>query len=264
MHLHLISDLSKGLFDKAISQSGTALATYSNSSKRNWTLRLANSMGWDGIDGKIGIYDFLKSADAADIVKHQSELVTSEEKKRGTFTPFSPCVEPYINEQSFLTKSPIELIESAWGNKVPLIIGATSEEGLLYYFDVKADPISYLSNKGFENLLPPELNITNDSATSKEMVQQMKKLYYGNEISPMPNEENIMRFLDILSDKYFLHGIHLAIKYRTKDIQSASTYFYRFNFQSDFNALRKMFGFSEIKGNFVYFHFVCYALHIES
>lgn len=205
-------------------------------------------MGWNGIGGEKEIYGFLKGADAADIVKHQDLIITDEEKKSGIIMAFAPCVEPYKSEQNFLLKAPIELIESAWGNRVPLIIGATSEEGLLYYFDVKADPISYMNNEGFENLLPSELKLPKKSTKSNEMVKNLKKCYYGNDV---PGEENMMIFLDILSDKNFLHGIHLAIKYRIKDPQSAATYFYRFNFQSDFNALRKMFGFHEIKGTFV-------------
>lgn len=249
VHFHLLSDMSEGLFEKAISQSGTAFVTISDGSKGDWTLRLANAMGWDGVGGEKEIYDFLKSADAAEIVKHQSAIITDDEKKRRISTAFAPCVEPYTSEQNFFTKTPAELIKNAWGNKVPLIIGATSEEGLLYYFDVKGDPVAALSDNSFANLLPAELNLTNDSAESKRMVRQMKKFYYGQESTLAPNEENVMRFLDILSDKQFLYGIHLAIKYRTKDVQSAATYFYRFNFQSDFNALRKMFGFSEIKGN---------------
>lgn len=214
--------------------------------KRNWTLRLADSMGWNGTGGEREMFEFLKNADALDIVKHQHLLVTDDEKRRGIFTAFGPCIEPYVSEQNFLTKRPIEIIENAWGNSVPLIIGATSEEGLLYYFDVKSNPNSYLSDDGFASLLPPELDLTEDKA--KDMVRSMKQFYYGNELSPIPNEENIMVFLDILSDKYFLHGIHLAIKSRSKDARSAATYFYRFSFQSDFNALRKMFGFHEIKG----------------
>lgn len=214
-------------------------------------------MGWNGVGGEKGIYEFLKNADASEIVEHQSKIVTDDEKRRGIFTAYAPCIEAYVSEQTFLTKSPIELIANAWGNEVPLIIGATSEEGLLYYFDVTADPNTYMSDDSFENLLPPELKLTAGSAESKEMVKRMKKLYYGNELPPIPNEENIMTFLDILSDKYFLHGIHLAIKARTKDDQSAATYFYRFNFQSDFNELRKMFGFNHIKGNFVNYYLLC-------
>lgn len=257
MHLHMLSDLSKGLFDKAIAQSGTALATFTNLSKASRTSSLASSMGWNGIGGEDAIYEFLKNADASDIVKHQNKIVTDDDKRRGLFAAFTPCVEAYRSEQTFLTKSPIELIDNAWGNGVPLIIGATSEEGLLYYFGVKADPNSYLNDDSFEKLLPPELNLTNDSVESREMVKRMKKLYYdGDELEPIPSVTNIMRFLDILSDKYFLHGMHLAVKSRTKDTQSAATYLYRFNFQSDFNALRKMFGFNDIIGslNIITFH----------
>lgn len=210
-------------------------------------------MGWNGIGGEKEMYDFLKAADAADIVKHQDTIITDDDKKNGMLIAFGPCTESYISEQNFLTKAPIELIANAWGNKVPLIIGATSEEGLLYYFDVKSDPNAYMNADGFENLLPPELKITKGSAKSKEMIENMKKLYYGEEV---PSAENMMIYLDILSDKHFLHGIHLAVKARIQDSQSAATYLYRFNFQSDFNALRKMFGFHEIKGKFVGFFVV--------
>lgn len=205
-------------------------------------------MGWNGNGGEKEIYDFLKDADAAVIVKQQDVLINEDEKKKGTQIAFGPCVESYVSEQNFLTKEPFDAIKTAWGNQIPLIIGATSEEGLLYYFDVKADATLYTSDESFENLLPPELQLTKGGTQSKKFAENMKQFYYGNEV---PSESNMMTFLDILSDKYFLHGIHLAIRARIEDPKSAATYFYRFNFQSDFNALRKMFGFQDIIGNLI-------------
>lgn len=50
VHLHMLSDHSAGLFQRAIAQSGTALAQWADFPKNDWTMRLAVALGWREAD----------------------------------------------------------------------------------------------------------------------------------------------------------------------------------------------------------------------
>lgn len=76
VHYHTISEMSKDLFHKAIPMSGTSLTNWALVPRRNWGDRLAKKLGWDG-DGtdEKAIYEFLKKADAAALVKAQESVI---------------------------------------------------------------------------------------------------------------------------------------------------------------------------------------------
>lgn len=197
VHWHMISDFSKGLFDKAIVQSGSALVAWSNIPQLNWAERLAKQLGWNGVGGTAGYYEFLKNVDALQIVKQQEKVMNFEEKKLWLFSAFAPTAEPYVADQSFFTKDPLELCKSAWGNQIPLIIGANSEEGLLWYHDLTANSYRYDRGDSFESFFAFQFG--KDSEKTKMFGAKVKQFYYGDE---RPSAANISKFMDILADRY--------------------------------------------------------------
>lgn len=244
VHLHMLSDMSKGLFDKAIIQSGSALAPWCNTPRNNFPERIAKKLGWDGVGGTSKVIEFLRQADVQDLISAQ-EIRTDEEKRQWTYLEWGPSVEPYVSEQCFLAKNPFDIYKSAWANEIPLIIGGTTEEGLLLYREVTADPELYTGEKAFENLIPKEWNLSDEK--TKLLAETLKSVYVDE---GAPNKNEMERFLDILSDKYFWHGIHLTIKGRLI-ANAASTYLYRFAFAGDVkqNFVRQFLVPNEVKGN---------------
>lgn len=243
----MLSEFSRGLFDKAIVQSGSALSDWSNIPQLNWAERLAKRMGWNGEGGSTACYEFLKNVDAIEIVKQQEKILTNVEKKLWIFSPFAPTIEPYVAEQSFFTKDPVELCKNAWGNRIPMIIGGNSEEGILWYHDLVGNPSRYDQKDSFQNLF--SFKFGEDSEKTRLFAEKTKKFYYGDE---QPSAENISKFMAILADKNFIHGISLAVKARLDDPNCAITYLYRFNFdsESDFTLIKNVFATSDVRGNF--------------
>lgn len=78
VHLHLMSDLSKGLFHKAILMSGTALNPWSFCQMKNATERLAKGVGWTGEGGTSEMMNILRTASPDRIIKVQNKLLTKE------------------------------------------------------------------------------------------------------------------------------------------------------------------------------------------
>jgi len=252
VHLHMLSDLSKGLFDKAIIQSGSALAPWCNIPRNNWPERIAKKLGWDGVGGSTKLVEFLRNATVEELISGQ-EIRTIEEKRDWLYLEWGPCVEPYVSEQCFLSTSPFDLYKSAWANDIALIIGGTTEEGLVVYSEIIADPELYKGEKSYENLIPKEWNLSSEKR--RQLADTMKSVYV-DEGAPTKNE--IEKFLDILSDKYFWHGMHLTIMGRLLK-NAASTYMYRFAFKGDIksNFLRQFLVPNEVKG-------VCHGEDIAS
>lgn len=131
--MHLLSDLSKGLFHKAIMMSGNAFAPWAVTPVTDWTQRIAKKLGWNGEGGDKACLNVLQHASNDAIIKVQESTLTLEDRKRYTLFPFGPTVEPYETAQCFFSKDPKELAKKPWSKNIPVIIGSCSDEGLLFY-----------------------------------------------------------------------------------------------------------------------------------
>lgn len=136
--MHLISNLSKGLFHKAIMMSGTVYAPWAVTPINDWTQRIAKKLGWNGEGGDKACLNVLHRAAPDAIIKVQESLLSLEDRKRYVLFPFGPIIEPYETDHSFLSKDPKEIINSAWSKNIPVIIGACSDEGLLLWKSIKS------------------------------------------------------------------------------------------------------------------------------
>lgn len=74
----MISDMSKGLFHKAIAMSGTALTPWALGPLENIPQRLAKSLGWNGEGGIDQVMVILRNASPANLVKAQILLLGKE------------------------------------------------------------------------------------------------------------------------------------------------------------------------------------------
>lgn len=230
VHFHMISPHSTGLFDKAIVQSGSAVAEWANFPQNNWAARLATALGWQGaaetesVDESV--YEFLRNADANEIIRRQDTFRTMDEIKAG-ISAFTPTAEPYVAEQSFFTVNPLELAQTAWSNgKVPLIIGGVADEGLLFYKIVQAyiELFQCTGVAGFERFIPLCVQ-TVDGAERLALAKKIKEFYYGDE---EPNVGNFLKTLQLWGDMGFWHSFVRAANIRLEQERSAATFFYRF------------------------------------
>lgn len=134
VHFHLISNMSKNLFHRAIVQSGTALNPWSIAPDHQFPLRLAKALGWDEKDGDgVAMVEFLREQEPYKMVKAQEKLLTPEEQKNQLLFPFGPVIEPYVSEQCIVPTNPVDMCRRAWSRSMPIMLGGNSEEGLFSY-----------------------------------------------------------------------------------------------------------------------------------
>lgn len=176
---HIYSPMSKGLFHKAITQSGSALAPWAFQFKPVFLASLlAKTMLYDSQDAQeLYKYFMTKSNDElilTRVPRTEGNMITSE-------ILYTPCTEkPIEGVEAFLTESSYDLLTKGKYNKVPMIIGTNNEEGL---FLVSMDNDTMIPRLTFEKSLPKNLEIL-DKKTKKEIANELERLYMeGDEIS---------------------------------------------------------------------------------
>lgn len=179
---HCVSEMSKGLFQRAIIMSGCILNKFTFTPQRDWANRLARKLGYNG-DGKDkNILEFLNQADPVTIVEAQETLLLPEEKGKISH-PFAPHIEPYINNETFNSELPIDLVRKAWSNNIDILLGVTSDEGLMLLEYIQKSP-ALLKMIKLEDLAPTELLIPDDDPIRKIFAEKLKNIYYPLDTDP--------------------------------------------------------------------------------
>ncbi|ETN61216.1 esterase B1 [Anopheles darlingi] len=229
---HLLSNQSSGLFDRAIIMSGSTMCDWALSPQRNWVEKLAKAIGWQGeCEGEQAALEFLRQAAPEDIVAHQEKLFGPQEIQEGLLTPFGPTIEPYQSEVCFIPKAPREMLQAAWGNSINVMIGGTSEEGLILLQKVKPNLAAVLQDpRLFAGNVPMHLPLAIEQRMA--FAAQLKQLYYPDS---EPGVDNLGGFIDMASDRVFWHGLHRTILARaSQQAQGIKTFVYRFAVDSPF------------------------------
>lgn len=198
-HLCMASERSKGLIHKAITMSGSMLCPWALPPTNQWAFRLAKALGYDGDEKAVNIYKFLQTASAIDIQKAVPSILTKEEKHSRILFAFGPVVEPYRTKDCILADSPLEILKTTWSNDIPMILGGTSFEGLLFYPEVSRRKATLNEVGDCSNLLPLDLCIDKRSTKAHEMGLALKRAYFGDEECSI---KTIMKFLEVCSQFY--------------------------------------------------------------
>ncbi|XP_026480275.1 esterase FE4-like [Ctenocephalides felis] len=236
VHYLMLSDLSKGLFHKAISQSGSAFnpwALQHDNNKEN-AFRLCKLLGHP-VDNETEALKILRQAPIDDLIDNRIKP-----KDKGQLIidyPFLPTIEKrYQNFEPFLDQSPLSKMQSGNFTKVPFICGYNSAEGILGLMDFKDDPnIFEKFEADFERFVPVDLNLTLRSKESKKLAEEMRKFYYQDEPVSSDNKE---KFVSVISDTWFLRGIKNTARYIIEH-SSEPLYLYVYSFD-DFGFLKKL------------------------
>lgn len=252
VQFQILSPSAKGLFHKAIMQSGSALNPWAWGQKNS--VELANLLK-PGIKTEKEALEILVNAPVADLysasIKITDNLLDSSKRR-----PFGPVVEK-PNPTAFLTDNPIDILTSGSFSQVPLIQGVAANEGLIYEFlknTTKIDPneipdygISWQlslkkNSQEYENIknkimehyfkngltsdaiyeyLGDTMFIIGKTESLKLSVQHSSKPVYNYVLSLMP--ESTMKFRKLFkvpdSSTGAHHGAELTLLFDTQIIQ---------------------------------------------
>ncbi|CAG9864091.1 unnamed protein product [Phyllotreta striolata] len=233
VHYLTLSPTTKGLFHKAIMQSGCAFNPWARG-RRNFA-DIAKAMGYKDVDEKT-LFQKLCRASARTLVAAQFKIEDSF--FASLVRPLGPVIE-YPHEGAFLTEDPEEIMKAGKNHQIPVIIGYNSREGLLYEVIRKTRTDADLP-ENLERDIPYDLKVPERSPQAKEIAERMQQFYYkDNDLS----EKNINTRYLMVGDIHFVHGIQKTVSLLTKH-SKAPVYVYRMSVTSSLNFFKK---FCEVK-----------------
>lgn len=177
---HCASESSKGLFHRAIIMSGCVLNQWALTPHRDWAVRLAKAIGYTGSDeDEKSLLEYLQKADPVKMIEVQKSLIRPEEFGKISFA-FAPHIEPYTSAKTFISERPIDLLRSAWSNDIDILIGGTSDEGLMYLETLRDMP-GILASFQLKNAVPVEITtLSSDDPIRLRFAEKLRETYYSS------------------------------------------------------------------------------------
>ncbi|XP_069696407.1 juvenile hormone esterase-like [Periplaneta americana] len=230
-HYLMLSPASRGLFHRAISQSGTAFVNWAlapNGSTTHHTRKLASLLRCPS-EPTSALLSCLRKKDAADIASTDKEFM---EWEFDPMMPFNMVLETEVGEgdEAFLPFNTREAIRNASNqHPVPWMVGLTSGEGaidvsrifrnatLVQDFDHRFNEILSMAMFFRETAAPSDVN---------KIAQQIRKFYFGDR--PVSNE-TAFAFRDMYTDGYILFGTDEAVKLHSQ--KDTPVYYYYFDYR---------------------------------
>nr|CAD7433708.1 unnamed protein product [Timema monikensis] len=233
IHYLVLSPMAKGLFHRAISQSGSAInpgAFHLNT--QPYAFNLGAKLGLNTTDGQ-ELATFLRAQTVEDLINNLDGIVPEAEAVHLTYKAFVPTTEyPTSGEETFLPFNPYTMLTTGNFNKIPYITGANLLEADGFVgTDQSMNLSSYwepISND-FERLVPLDLGLTKGSQQSQEVAEKIRKFYFGDATLSFSSKD---QYVNLITDEMFVCGIHETVK-----VQSAlydNIYNYQFSFNSKF------------------------------
>lgn len=219
--LHILSPLSKGLFQRAIAQSGFSTTAYVTVTAKHSEKYIHFAEKLNCKDKK-QILSCLRSKTVEEIIKVQSFC---DYLRMGSHLPVQ------IVDGHFLPDKPSVLMSQGRFNPIEaVILGANKNEGVSKLHGVQPDPNLPPSREAF-------LKTFNDIFLMGEEVNEITRdtiLYkYTNHTEPDSNENLLKSWSDLITDSWYLsRAVFSAQNYAKAGIK---TFLYQFSHNSKFN-----------------------------
>ncbi|XP_043257782.1 esterase FE4-like [Colletes gigas] len=221
-HALTISPAARGLFHKAIFQSGFLTCSWSTIHKRpDCGFKLALILGIKSTDPE-EIVRSLRKLPNKDIVKAYPFILTEQEKNRYVL-PFGLNYDK-VAEYSVLPY-PIEQL-CANDVDIPVLGGYTTYEGNIFHNDSSVETF-----KRYNYYLPENVKVLSEliqlqPESAEKLLKAVKDQYFGGQSVSL---DKMDAFLNFLTDVYFAIPLELYINDRAKRT-SAPNYVYRFSY----------------------------------
>lgn len=236
----LNSPMCKGLFQRAILQSGVSTSNYATIYKpRDRAIALARQLGFEGDNDK-ELYEFFKNAPIKDLINVEVNITMAEELQPNLQLHFSICEEKIFknNERFFDGNHFGGLKKGGIYNDVELMIGYTADEGFMYFGLTNWAPKLNNFNRFQESFCPMNLIRKLPIDDQINIGKKIKEYYYGKEKVTKKNLKPLAQYVGFSEFKFnIIQWARTCVKNRVKNI-----YFYRFSCLSERNVLSIFIG----------------------
>ncbi|XP_025830539.1 venom carboxylesterase-6-like [Agrilus planipennis] len=226
VHIHYLSPLSEGLFNRGISQSGTALNPWvlvENSREKAEVL--ASHLGCSFISSE-EILECLRQRSARQIVALTRHFIAWY---YNPFSPFGVVVDKW-SKNPILPEHPLILLKNRKLRNIPWIFSMVESEGLYPAAEFLQYPNSLKElNENWETLLPflLDFNHTVDLKEQNSVVQKIRDHYFNGKSA---SRETFVNVLKMIGDRLFAVDIEESAKLQAAG-SDGSVYFYYFSYR---------------------------------
>lgn len=243
----LVSPMSKGLFKRAIPQSGSSLCDWALTVKpRERALAFARQLGCYSEDNK-ELYEFFKNQPIEKLVEAAAPIKLSEAQKKLTDIYFSISDEKKFGDsERFFFGNMIDVVSNGVHEGVDIMTGFTSDEGLIGLESVES------TNKALEAAINfPEIFIFKHLSFKLPMDQQLeleakiRKFYFGNQIKIPEDWEKLVNYLSM---QMFIFPAIQWVKLCAPKKKN-KVYLYKFTCKSERNVIAHFWGLADLVGS---------------
>nr|AGT95755.1 carboxylesterase A4 [Locusta migratoria] len=243
-HLHLFSPMSRGLFQRAILQSGAFTPLSLDIPCRERSFRLARHLGLVA-DTSQQLLESLMSVPVRTLVENLPEAQPHEEKLRMDFSPFRPVLEPADAEGgAFISEDFEELLSRGDYNMVPVIMGVNSMEGMYQVADLRRSKEALDAfNENLEIVVPTNAKI--DPQDRRSVAKSIRSFYFGEK---KLSEETMQQFAELKGDLWFVYPTIRAARKLSASPASQPVYLYLFDVDRRLNMYKTLLRLQKFKG----------------
>nr|AJP62556.1 carboxylesterase [Oxya chinensis] len=229
---HFISPGSAGLFRGATIQSGEAAAPFGLATNaRERAFLLGEVLGFSTNDSR-ELLDFLRTQDAHQLVALDQAVLSDTERMSLLQLPWLPVVEPDL-EGAFITDTPANNIKAGRFNRVPVLEGTTSADGLVLLGppiaeDYLGDPaiVQRLSDNFVEVV---SLSVHLPTASQREEAAfQIREFYFGHENITLDDAQALV---NMATDIFFAEPADSTVRIVTNHSDAEPVYYYQFDYR---------------------------------
>lgn len=237
---HVVSPMSKGLFKRAIMQSGVSLSQWALAFEpRQRAISLARQLGFKSEDDK-ELYNFFKKLPTDKLIFIRSPIILTESLQPNVNLQFTVCNEKQFgNNERFFYGDIQEQLKNGIHEGVEVLIGYVADEG---YLNLGLNPLQDILlkfNTYVEVFCPTSLTYDLPITQQVEIGRVMKQYYYGKNLDI--TKENIRPLESFFSFNMFIFDTMQWVKLCTEK-QANKVYLYKFAFSSERNVMVNVLG----------------------
>uniref|UniRef100_A0A182ITJ1 Carboxylic ester hydrolase n=1 Tax=Anopheles atroparvus TaxID=41427 RepID=A0A182ITJ1_ANOAO len=236
VHMHMISPLSRGLFQRAIMMSGNALVPWNIPTKNPLALARATArvVGVDGTE-KLSSRKLIEALQA---VPGEKLVENTKQLKSWSIDPltlFRPVVESKNAPDAFLVEKPTVSWQNGNYQQLPWMAGYLPNEGAVRALAIfKNEKLFSELKSNFSTILP----ILLERPPSQVLMDRVRSRFLKDFTTAEPiRAEDLQSFIDLYSEAAFTYPIQLGVRqYATiADTTKAPVGVYKFSFKGRYS-----------------------------
>ncbi|KOB70074.1 Odorant degrading enzyme CXE10, partial [Operophtera brumata] len=237
---HLVSPMTKGLFKRAIAQSGISACWWSYcATPKEKALALARKLGCYSEDDKV-LYEFFKNQPSDTLINVKAPITLAQSIKTCYEPPFAIVNEKdFGGERYFYGECTHSNLASNIHEDVEVFTGYTTDDGLICMgIGSQLETKLLQMNTYYEEFVPKWIEMTCPILQQLDVGKKLKKLYFSEERIEASDWEQLVKFY---SANYFLYDITQWIN-TIAGLNKNKVYLYMFSCVSDRNVQAKYVG----------------------